>query len=129
MTERSSYPIDFEVPVDDEYRSRGLAALGVILFELLTRELPFRGNMRMIIQQVIHDEPPSPKTLNSFVPKDLETICLKCLEKDPQKRYQSGRDLSKIYIVFSITSPSMPDRSLGGNAPSAGVAAIQKSPG
>ena len=74
-------------------------SLGVILFELLTGERPFRGNIRMLIHQVIHDEAPSPRRLNASVPRDLETICLKCLEKDPDKRYQTaggfGQDLKR----------------------------------
>ena len=49
----------------------------------------------MLIQQVIHDEPPSPRQLNSRVPRDLETICLKCLEKDPGKRYATAQQLSE----------------------------------
>ena len=50
-------------------------SLGVILFELLTGELPFRGSARMLVHQVINDDPPSPRRLNSAVPRDLETIC------------------------------------------------------
>jgi len=69
-------------------------SLGVILFELLTRELPFRGEKRMLILQILSDEPPSPRKLNSRVPRDLATICLKCLEKEPSKRYVSARDLA-----------------------------------
>jgi tRNA A-37 threonylcarbamoyl transferase component Bud32 len=68
-------------------------SLGVILFRLLTGELPFRGNFRMVIHQVVNEEPPSPRKLNPSVGKDLETITLKCLEKKPYRRYQSGRDL------------------------------------
>lgn len=69
-------------------------SLGVILFQLLTGELPFRGNARMLIHQVINDEPPSPRKLNSHVPRDLETITLKCLNKDPAKRYPTAHLLS-----------------------------------
>ncbi|MBT7256021.1 MAG: protein kinase, partial [Planctomycetaceae bacterium] len=72
-------------------------SIGVILFELLTGELPFRGSARMLLNQVIHDQPPSPRKLQSAIPRDLETITLKCLEKDPDKRYEScaalGEDL------------------------------------
>lgn len=69
-------------------------SLGVILFELLTGELPFRGEKRMLILQILNDEPPSPRKLNSHVPRDLATICLKCLEKEPSKRYASSRELA-----------------------------------
>jgi serine/threonine protein kinase/WD40 repeat protein len=65
-------------------------SLGVVLFELLTGERPFRGNLRMLVHQVLHDEPPNPRRLNHAVPKDAATICLKCLEKSPDRRYQSA---------------------------------------
>ncbi|MCA9126739.1 MAG: protein kinase [Planctomycetales bacterium] len=67
-------------------------SLGVILYELLTGHRPFRGQLRMMLQQVIHDEPPSPRKLNSSVPRDLEVICLKCREKSPDRRYQTASE-------------------------------------
>lgn len=75
-------------------RRTDIYSLGVILFELLTGERPFRGNSTMLIHQVIHDEPPSPRKLNSRVPRDLETICLKCLSKDPARRYATAEDVA-----------------------------------
>jgi WD40 repeat protein len=69
-------------------------SLGVILFELLTGERPFRGSKQMLALQIINDEPPSPRKLNARIPRDLETICLKCLEKDPRRRYDSAQQLS-----------------------------------
>lgn len=68
-------------------RRSDIYSMGVILYELLTGERPFRGQPRMLLYQVIHEEPPSPRKLKAQVPKDLETICLKCLEKDPNRRY------------------------------------------
>ena len=67
-------------------------SLGVILFELLTGELPFRGRAAMLLRQVIEEEPPVPRTLNDAIPPDLQNICLKCLDKDPDRRYQSADD-------------------------------------
>ena len=49
-----------------------LYSLGTILFELLTGELPFRGNARMLAMQIVHDEPPSPRKLDAAVPRDLD---------------------------------------------------------
>jgi WD40 repeat protein/ribosomal protein S27E len=74
-------------------RRSDVYSLGVILFELLTGELPFRGEQRMLILQVVSEEPPSPRKLNSRIPRDLETICLKCMEKNPERRYQTAEEL------------------------------------
>lgn len=70
-------------------------SLGVILYELLTAELPFRGTAPMIMQQVLHEEPRAPRRLNDRIPRDLETIALKCLEKAPARRYARARDLAE----------------------------------
>ena len=69
-------------------------ALGVILYELLTGERPFRGQTAMLIHQVIFDDPPSPRQLDANVPRDLETIALKCLEKDPASRFATAAELA-----------------------------------
>jgi tRNA A-37 threonylcarbamoyl transferase component Bud32 len=65
-------------------------SLGVVLYEMLTTELPFRGRLRMLLEQVQLHDPPPPRRLNDQVPRDLETICLKCLEKEPRNRYASA---------------------------------------
>lgn len=72
-------------------RRSDVYSLGTILFELLTGELPFRGNARMLLMQIIHDDPPAPRKLDASVPRDLETICLKCLEKLPERRYGTAQ--------------------------------------
>jgi serine/threonine protein kinase len=69
-------------------------ALGVVLFELLTGQTPFAGPPAIILFNVMHKEPPSLRGLNSLVPKNLETICLRCLEKDPTHRFSSAEALS-----------------------------------
>jgi tRNA A-37 threonylcarbamoyl transferase component Bud32 len=69
-------------------------SLGVILYETLTGELPFRGSKMMLLLQVLHDEPRWPRKLNDKVPRDLETICLKCLQKDPRRRFASAQELA-----------------------------------
>src|SRR5262249_13892873 len=69
-------------------------SLGVLLYELLTGELPFRGTARMVLQQILSEEPRPPRRLNDRVPRDLETITLKCLAKEPGRRYATAADLT-----------------------------------
>src|SRR5262245_53632837 len=69
-------------------------SLGVVFYQLLTGELPFRGNTRMLLHQVLHDEPRSPRSLNDQLPRDLQTICLKALAKEPKQRYQTAGEMS-----------------------------------
>jgi tetratricopeptide (TPR) repeat protein len=77
----------------------------VILFQILTGELPFRGHARMLIVQIIRDEPPGPRRLNASIPQDLETICLKCLEKLPGSRYQTAREVAAELRRFLAGQP------------------------
>ena len=65
-------------------------SLGVVLYEAITGERPFRGIVRMVLNQVLHEEPASPRRLNDRIPRDLETICLKAMSKEPRIRYRSA---------------------------------------
>jgi tRNA A-37 threonylcarbamoyl transferase component Bud32 len=69
-------------------------SLGVVLYLLLTGELPFRGTQRMLLHQVLHDEPRSPRSLNDHIPRDLQTITLKAMAKEPGRRYATARELA-----------------------------------
>ena len=69
-------------------------SLGVILYQLLAGELPFRGNKAMLLHQVLHDDPRSLRSLNDKIPRDLETIALKAMAKEPARRYSSARELA-----------------------------------
>jgi serine/threonine protein kinase len=69
-------------------------SLGVILYELLTGERPFRGSRQMLLLQVLHDEPRPPRQLHDKVPRDLETICLKAMAKAPARRYATAQELA-----------------------------------
>ncbi len=71
-------------------------SLGATLYELLALAPPFVGERRdQIIAQIIHKEPRPPRSVNKKIPVDLETICLKAMEKDPDRRYQTAGQLAE----------------------------------
>ncbi len=75
-------------PATDQY------SLGCLLFELLTGEKLFSGPVSVQIHHQIHTEAPAPSTKNPAIPKDLDTICLKTLSKEPERRYASCAELA-----------------------------------
>ena len=80
-------------------------SLGMTLYEALTGDVPFRGAVHLVLRQVIQEEPRPPRRLNDKIPRDLETICLKCLAKEPAKRYASAAALAADLRSFLAGRP------------------------
>ncbi|MCA9237550.1 MAG: serine/threonine protein kinase [Planctomycetales bacterium] len=68
-------------------RRADVYSLGVVLYQLATGELPYRGKMEVQLSSKLLDDAPDPRKLNRHIPADLATITLKCLERDPNRRY------------------------------------------
>src|SRR5262249_51884703 len=101
-------------------------ALGALLYKCLTGRPPFEGPQPVVLVSVQYDEPAPPLRLGVKVARDLETICLKCLSKEPARRYASAEELADDLRRFLASEPV---RAGGGGGGEGVVGGCRRKPG
>jgi len=104
-------------------------ALGTLLYEALTGQVPFvSASVVETMQKIRQDEPLPPRRLQPSIPRDLETICLNCLHKAPQRRYASALALGETCADSCNESRFLPAGRRPGNACGCGAGAVRPRP-
>ncbi|TWU56970.1 Serine/threonine-protein kinase PrkC [Rubripirellula tenax] len=82
-------------------------SLGCVLYQLLTGQAPFAGTVRMVLWQILNDEPKSPRSLDDQIPIAIENICLKAMSKDPRNRYDTAAAMADDVQRFVDGNPTI----------------------
>ncbi len=92
------------IPIDHR---ADVYSLGVVLYELLTRRLPFEGETtQRLYKQILMDDPPAPRRSNPAIPRDLEAVCLKAIEKDSERRYAAVAEFAADLRAWATGEPT-----------------------
>ncbi|MCE9525828.1 MAG: protein kinase [Planctomycetales bacterium] len=80
-------------------------SLGTVLYQMITGRKPFQGGTRALMHQILHDEPTAPRKIKREIPRDLETICLRAMAKEPGRRYATAKEMADDLRRFLAGEP------------------------
>src|SRR4029453_10145375 len=69
-------------------------SLGIVLYECLVGKTPYVGEIQSVLYRIAHEIPQSPRAMGADIPEELEEIIMRCLEKDPAKRFQRSKEVA-----------------------------------